>query len=437
MSDTWCPIPWNFQAVRSNGDMRVCCQANITKNRGVLRKDDGTSYHAANDDHAAARNSPLIKSMRRNMLGGVWSDECQRCRTEESSGLVSRRMYERDAWPMTKEQAAEHTAADGSIDTDAMPVQYYDLRFGNLCNLACRMCGPTDSTGWYDDWNKLWGIDFFEDTHGNETMVKVNGKWQSPSYSWHGSETFWSQIESNVNNIKHVYMAGGEPLLIERHYDFLERCVNSGAAKNMLIEYNTNMTTLPTRVLDLWSHFKKIHVGASIDGYGKFIEYQRYPSSWDKIYRNLQKIDQGPDNIFAWMAFTVTAYNVIHMPDFMRWKLSQSGLKRFNSSHKRPIVTHHMAHFPPHLNVRILPKMVKGIVTDRFDQFVHWVAAEGYEDNIQRKATDIRNSVCDYMNSKDTNATDDWTLFKEYTARLDKIRGQNVLDVFPELAPWL
>jgi len=438
MSDTFCPIPWNFQAVRSNGDLRVCCQANITKNRGVLRKQDGKAYHAASDDLVDARNSDLIKSMRRNMLSGIWSEECKRCQTEEATGSISRRMYEHDRWPhITKESVSPHTNEDGEIDTEMLPTTYYDFRFGNLCNLSCRMCGPTDSSGWYDDWNKLWGITYWDDTHGTEHMRQENGKWVSDSYSWHGSEKFWEQIESNVDKIQHVYMAGGEPLLIERHYDFLERCVQAGAAKNILIEYNTNMTTIPSRVLDLWAHFKQIQIGASVDGYGKYLEYQRYPASWDKVWRNMQKIDNGPDNIFAWIAFTVTAYNVIHMPDFMKWKLSESGLKKFNSSVKRPIVTHHMAHFPPHLNVRILPKMVKQIVTDKFDQFVEWTKQEGYETNVVRKATDIRNSVCDYMNSKDTNATSDWKLFKTYTSKLDKIRGQSVLDVFPELEPWL
>jgi hypothetical protein len=49
MSKTFCPIPWNFQAIRANGDMRVCCQANVTKNQGVIRHDDGTAYNAGRD----------------------------------------------------------------------------------------------------------------------------------------------------------------------------------------------------------------------------------------------------------------------------------------------------------------------------------------------------------------------------------------------------
>ena len=47
---TFCPIPWIFQAVRNNGDVRICCQANVTKNQGVVRHTDGSSYNAGRDD---------------------------------------------------------------------------------------------------------------------------------------------------------------------------------------------------------------------------------------------------------------------------------------------------------------------------------------------------------------------------------------------------
>jgi hypothetical protein len=98
MTSTYCPIPWIFQAVRNNGDVRVCCQANITKNQGVIRHPDGTSFNAGLDDMDLARNADMMKEMRKNMLSGVWSDECARCQREESSQLQSRRGYENEHW---------------------------------------------------------------------------------------------------------------------------------------------------------------------------------------------------------------------------------------------------------------------------------------------------------------------------------------------------
>ena len=88
MLDTFCPIPWIFQAVRANGDIRVCCQANVTKNQGVIRKLDGSAYNAGQDTLEDSRNAEMMKAIRLNMLNGVWSEECGRCKKEEETGLV-------------------------------------------------------------------------------------------------------------------------------------------------------------------------------------------------------------------------------------------------------------------------------------------------------------------------------------------------------------
>ena len=93
-------------------------------------------------------------------------------------------------------------------------------------------------------------------------------------------------------------------------------------------------------------------------------EYQRYPSEWNKVLRNIHRVDRAPANIDAWFAYTVTAYNVLHMPEFMRWKLSESGLVKFNNTFKKPIITHHVAHHPKHLNIRVLPPELKLLVAD-------------------------------------------------------------------------
>lgn len=436
MTDTFCPIPWNFQAIRANGDVRVCCQANVTKNQGVIRKEDGTAYNAGRDNLEEARNADIMKAIRLNMLDNEWSEECGRCRAEETNGLVSRRSYENQQWPMDIYQVISKTNKDGSIDPIDFPVHYYDLRFGNFCNLKCRMCGPTDSNAWYDDWIALTGTTEFKDTSGLIQITKTDKGYHVPEFEWYNYEPFWAQLEKNMHNIEHVYFAGGEPMLIERHYDFLERCVASGAAKNMVIEYNTNMSTLPTRVLNLWKSFKQVRVGASVDGMAAMLEYQRNPAKWDKTLTNLQKVDALPGNVISWLAFTVTAYNVLHMIDFMKWKLTASNFKRINSSNRRPIITYHVAHHPKHLNIRVLPTEFKKEVCGRFDDFLVWVKENNFNEHVQRHAKEIAAGVMNYMNSESYH-DQHWDEFVKYTKSLDNIRSESIVDVEPEFKKYI
>ena len=433
---TFCPIPWIFQAVRSNGDIRVCCQANVTKNRGVVRKEDGTAYNAGIDDLSEARNAQLMKDIRKNMLSSKWSEECGRCMKEEENGLTSRRQYERVQWKYSIIDALKNTKSDGSIDVNKSPTKYYDLRFGNFCNLKCRMCGPSDSNAWFEDWIKLTGKTSFNDTSGEVTIEEVNGKLCAADFDWPNSEMFWTQLERNIQYMEHVYFAGGEPMLIERHYEFLQKCIDSGFAENIMLEYNTNGTTLPPRVVNLWKKFKEVRLGVSVDGMGAILEYQRHPVKWNKVLKNLNTIDKLPKNIKAWIAFTVTAYNVEHMIDFMKWKIQESGWTKINNSAIKPFVTYHVAHNPPHLNIRVLPDRYKDRITQQFDNFIQWCEDENLDKKYIIAAQGIKNGVCSYMNNESYYNTH-WKEFIDYSFSLDKIRGEKLIDTVPALGEYV
>ena len=436
MSNTFCPIPWIFQAVRANGDVRVCCQANVTPNKGVLRKQDGSAYNAGFDSLDDSRNSKLMRAMRINMLNNQWSQECGRCLTEESNGLHSRRTEELKQWDYTLEQAKADTDQDGNINTELVPVRHYDIRFGNFCNLKCRMCGPTDSSAWYEDWIKLTGSNTFKDSSGNITIENTSKGLHAKEFDWPNYEPFWQQLEKNANTIEHVYFAGGEPMLIERHYDFLEYCVQNDYAKNISVEYNTNMSTLPSRVKKLWEWFKSVKIGASIDGMDKVFEYQRHPAKWLKTLKNLQTLDNMAGNVRSWLAFTVTAYTVDHMIDFMKWKLTESGFKKINSTRGKPIITHHVAHHPKHLNIRVLPNEEKARLTERFNNFLTWIEENKFEKHVVEHAHRIANGVCKYMNSE-SYYNDHWQEFCSYTKKLDTMRNESIAEVCPNLEKYM
>jgi hypothetical protein len=426
-----CPIPWNFTAVRNNGDVRVCCQANISKSRGILRKANGEAFNAKDGDLKQSRNAEIVRKMRLNMIAGKWPSECVRCQQEEEAGLNSRRHYEIENWKPDFDYFESVTQSDGSIDPSKAPVQYFDLRFGNKCNLACRMCGPTDSDFWYSDHVELTGQTEFKDSHGKVSLQKSGNRYVDPSnsYSWHESPKFWEALEENMTGVKHIYMAGGEPMLIEQHYDFVEQCVDKGYSKDIILEYNTNMTILPQRIINLWQNFKEVRVGASIDGFGEVLEIQRYPAKWPVIYRNLQKLDSLPAPVFSWLACTVTVYNVFHLPDFMKWKVLESGFERINSTRKRPIISHHVAHNPHHLNIRVLSDAEKQLVQQKFNDSLKDFESQ-FTDHQFEKAKSILDSVETYMVAKSYHSVYN-EQFQKYTAKLDEIRGQQSHRLLP------
>lgn len=442
---TWCPLPWMSLNVRNTGDIRVCCQANTSASQGLIKDQNGNNYNLSDSSIHDFRNAESMKQIRLDMLAGKWNDACIRCKRESESGMTSRRDWEKDIWKseITEDKAKELTASDGSIDITKNPLLYMDLRFGNFCNLKCRMCGPTDSSMWYDDQVKVWDTESYNDGGYKVELVRnQKGQYQPKTdiYNWHQNPRFWEEMESEIPTIRRLYVVGGEPLMIDQHYEFLRKCIERGRADKILVEYNTNITNIPQRAWDIWKHFERIQIGFSVDGVGDVNEYIRYPSKWSYIDRNMRLLDKAEGNFRVWWAATIQAYNMLHLPDMLLWAIKQ----RFNrindiSHNNRPIMTLHPLHNPQFLNIKIFPERSKKIITDQFELR----KAEARDvifgmDGIDYDRKEIyHDAFCKYLNQYTAFMnSDDYSMqlpkFWRYTDRLDEIRNQSFRDMSPE-----
>lgn len=443
-NSTLCPIPWISQSLRSNGDIRICCQAQHGPTAGILKDEDGKVYNANHSDLESARNSPLAREIRKTMMEGKWHPECVRCQTESAAGMNSRQHYENLVWiqrgTFSWDHLLEHTTEDGIIDTKEIASTFYDVRFGNLCNLKCRMCGPTDSSQWYGDQVKLWGPSF-KDSHGVVELVEnENGRYapKNDVYGWHESESYWAQMYERIPQITKLYIVGGEPLLIDRHYEFLQKCVDQGQAPKMLIEYNTNLTNVPARALNIWKHFKQVNIGASVDGVGDINHYMRYPSNFDQIHKNLIKLSQAEGNFRIWIAATINVFNVLHFPEFMEWILLNK-IQRVNDDNWMPVITPHPLHGPKFYNIRMLPSFAKEAVKTKYESYktrlVTLIKESDFKDDRKeasiKSVTGLLDQYVDYMYAKDFS--EELPRFWQVTRKLDKIRGHSIETYIPEL----
>lgn len=441
MSKTFCPLPWNSINIRNNGSLRICCHANsYTKNRGILCKEDGSHYTAGYDDWDDARNASLLKEVRKTMLEGKWHAECERCRQEEINGIRSRRIYENADWGVeltdtTFESVQKYTDQDGTINTNEFPIHYLDVRYGNFCNLKCRMCGPTDSHQWYNDHVKMTGKESYWEITGDVQLKKNNkGRYYTNEYDWFiDNAQYELNFDKCTQTLKKIYIVGGEPLIIPEHYAALCKLVDKKLANNIQLEYNTNLTNITPKILDIWKEFKQVRIGASIDGYGDVFEYQRFPGKWNQVYQNMLEAEKHTGiNLKGWIAFTITNYNVFHLPEFMKWKLEQSNLTKFNPiTGMRPIITEHLCHNPKYYNIKVLPKYIKKQITDRNINYIEWVQSTNYSDHVKIKFAKILQGVNRFMNSEDFDGKI-LEMFIEETKKLDKIRSQNILDIVPQ-----
>jgi organic radical activating enzyme len=440
-SNTFCILPWIHFATRPNGDMRLCCSSNASgagndHTVGLVKNEKGVPANFGRETPMSAWNNEYMRSVRTTMLEGQIPSSCSKCFEEESKGVASKRMWETGSWiqeGIDVPELIKQTQEDGTIPERLV---YLDLRLGHTCNLKCVMCSPHDSSQWVGEHKKIYPL-FKHD------VLKDQMAWDRKSFNnfWHENPDFWKEMYAQIPNLKQVYFAGGEPLMIREHKQFLEEIIRQGYADKILVRYNTNGLLVDDSIIDLWKKFKTVKVGFSIDDLSERNHYIRYPSDWDTIVQNLHKLDNTPNNIHVSIATAIQILNIKTLPDFAKWKIQQN-FKKINFTNVTDgveagggIFNMHLLYIPTFLSIRCLPESDKAEVRRSFAELANWLHENYRQDEDFWKINPYGwkrwQSILDFMDSEDH--THLLPAFKEYIETLDNSRNTEFKKVFPEL----
>ena len=298
----------------------------------------------------------------------------------------------------------DNTKGDGSADCI---IKYWDIRFSNLCNMACRSCGTWFSSNWYEDHKKLTGK-----PPDHAKIMRVGRT----------ADDIWEQMLKQFDHVEQFYFAGGEPLIMEEHYRILKE-LDRRKMYHVRLIYNTNFSKLKFKdldVLELWNKFDSVSVGASLDAEGKRGEFMRKGTVWKDTVANRKKMLEICPQVDFYISSTVGLINALHIVDFHRNWTDQGLLKPqdFNFN---------LLQYPFWQRIDLLPNAYKQKVKEKYEKHLEWLRPQ---DHLTR-ATKGFESGLDYMMRRD-NFTH-FHKFKDGMQKLDAIRNENILEVFPEL----
>ena len=389
-SKTFCMMPWLHLHAFPDGRAYPCCFALDQYPVGDLNKDSMETVFNSND----------MKKMRLNMLDDRPSRQCTKCYDQEKSGFFSLRLSSNKHFGHNIGMV-DNTNGDGSAD---FVIKYWDIRFSNLCNLACRSCGTWFSSNWYEDHKKLTG------NPPNHAKIMRVGR---------TANDIWEQMLKQFDHVEQFYFAGGEPLIMEEHYRILKRLVEKKMF-HVRLKYNTNFSQVIYKGMDVfkeWDKFEYVEIGASLDATHKRGEYLRSGQSWEQVEENRKHVFEKCPRAFFFIATCVDVFNCFHVSDFhIDWIK-----KEWVGPHSllNPLQT------PEHLRVQILPKEMKDKLAEKWTNAQTWMK-ENTNANHRRYE-----SMISYLYESDyTHMLNDWY---DITNRLDKIRNENWREVFPEL----
>jgi MoaA/NifB/PqqE/SkfB family radical SAM enzyme len=391
--DKFCVLPWVSLETSPIGTVRPCCLAEdeITNNAG----DKFDLNHAS---FPAIQNSDYMQDLRQQFLDNKQPQTCRKCWKEERSGRTSKRMHTLDR--------LKHMIPEQDWTVDAKPLMFLDLKLGNICNLKCRICGSWSSSTFAAE--ELANLGPNEDKKSNHhyRMLRA-GAWPREN------PTFWSEIDQVVDQIQYIEFTGGEPFMIQEHFDLLQRLVDRGIAGQIEIHYNTNGTQWPEQAKSIWRHFKAVEIAFSIDDVGARFEYQRSNAVWSEVQHNLAQFRQLRDcmsNVQLQVCTTVNVFNVFYIAEVANWIEQQD----FD------FVYWNMMHEAYYFSISTLPETVKQVIAQQLTR-------APVSDNTR---TEFDN-IIKFMNG---GASLDGFMLRMKIADLDRKRGQDLRNVEPEFA---
>tara|TARA_Y100000591_G_scaffold251931_1_gene223430 strand:+ start:58 stop:1188 length:1131 start_codon:yes stop_codon:yes gene_type:complete len=348
-------------------------------------------------------NSDKLKKMRVAMINDKPTKECTRCYSMENSGLNTTRTWANEAFENHFDKVGT-TQEDGTVEKINLP--YIDFRFSNLCNFKCRTCGPDLSSSWYEDNVKLYGP-------LNQSKIIRPYK---------DEETFWQKVEPYMDGLEEIYFAGGEPLIMEEHYRILKK-LDERKMYHVRLKYNTNfsiMTYKKLDVMEIWSRFESVKIGASLDGMGKRGEYLRKGQSWQQVEDNRKRMFDVCPDVYVFLATCLNVYNCFHVPDFHHEWIQRGWVDAVGGSLINPLFV------PEELSIQVLPLEIKKRLEERYIKEQEWF--DNYTNNKEKRYE----KLIHFMYEKDHSHL--LPKFWERTDMVDKLRNENFIELFPELS---
>jgi len=373
LDKNFCVLPWTGFELEPDGTVKNC----------IIAKDRIGDIHKNNIE--SILHSTENQNIKSQMLNKQFPTSCSGCYFQEkgratSFDSISSRLY------YAKELG---TSVDNNLleDENGFDLRHVDLRWNNKCNQACVYCGPEYSSKW-----------------AQELKVKQEVKKENV-------EKVKQYVFKNIKKLKNVYLAGGEPMLMNDNKEFLTLLLEHNP--NVHIRVNTNLSSTKTGVFQLLCKFKNVHWTLSVESMGKEYEYIRHHGSWEDFLKNLKHIQTLDHKIsFNMLYFILNYKSIFDCIDYFR----SIGFHD-NSFIIGPLYT------PEYLNIRHLPSNIKQEVVDILEERINRNTGFYLQNSLE--------NCLKYLTKTNFHVNIDTV--RHNIQKLDKRRNLNSNEIFPKL----
>lgn len=308
--DNLCLAPWVHTYLSPVTERRLCCASREPAQSFTqyIDTDAGDNVYTPQslDEYW---NSERIRRVRRDMMNNIVPAECEVC----DKKLLNTDVYRDYFGHLFAHKYPEVVASTDETGYTTMKPVSWDYRFSNLCNFKCRMCGPMLSSSW-------------------ETEARKAGKiepWMEPAVKKQISNYQDTQIEAEFSQaveehrIEEIYWVGGEPLMYEQHWRYMQRIIELGDGPGLYARYNTNLSRVDYQGVNLYNDIldkiRDWQICASLDGVGEVGEYIRTGLKYDEWLENFkQGLGHARNRRMMRIDFTLTTPGLFEVPEIIK-----------------------------------------------------------------------------------------------------------------------
>jgi organic radical activating enzyme len=363
-------------------------------------------------------NSKEMKQVRQTLMSGEFPPGCFDCSYKESRGLESYRQRS-----LSNKSWDSYNEIDYTTDIVSR-IHDLELKFSRTCNFLCRHCNSES--------NSLFEIVGKQHPSVHQKLLEQGfdhlGIADSPITEI-SEEIIDDLIKNIIPNIDKLFFSGGEPLYHLKHYQFLEKLIESKDIDTSKIEigYNTNLSMIEFKTYklsNLWKHFKSVHVTVSMDGTGNIFNYFRERGNYNTTVENIYKLAESIPNLNHFLfVCTSSAYHAFYADVIFKdlSKLCRDIESKFNiKANTRPTFVH-----TPGLDMIDLDKVTKQFIIKNLEKTL------SHEDNLYNKSI---SEIITYLNGDKKNIKSD---FREVAKLQDSLYNKDPFVMVPRIAEYV
>ena len=375
-----CCLPWISAEIQLHDDITSpCC------------KYDGTLGLLKENEFPVIWKNKNFATIRQQMINGDTIKECSACH-------ISDEVF---SYKDKKNADYEQLLDEIDVELDATLPRSFHIHLRNICNLACRMCGPNQS-------NRLDRL--ISKSRNLQTYYPIL---QTDPY------IDPEKLSGSFTEARYVTFVGGEPMIDTDCLKIL-KIIKNEATKLKEVTFITNLTKVNHKMLDIVTSMDvSVTLSVSIDGIPSLQEYIRHYSKWENIYRNMRYIRKHYPNIKFGFNSTISIMNVGYVADTLNFLHSLEFELRTKFKFCNPSIVYDKKFLYP----GNIPDNIKDLYIKKLSNYRGKLTIPGSE-NLLKSAIGLLKE----------QPKEDFQKFIDFITEFDSVAGTDYKKMYPEFA---